>query len=64
MRRRHKANVVAETVLKPGAVRAQLPLEEVMAYQEGQHLSDKDMLLYERVRAEMVRPYPGCFQSV
>ena len=51
-------------MLNLGAVRAQLPSEEVMAYQEGQHLGNKDMLLYERVRTEMVTPCFRCFQSV
>lgn len=36
----------------------QLPSEEVMAYQKGQHLRNQDALLSERVRAEVVRMPP------
>ena len=53
-----QACLVPATVLQLCAARAQLPTEEVMAYQKGQHLRNQDALLSERVRAEMVGTPP------
>lgn len=51
-------------VIKLNVAREQLPPEEVMAYQKGQHLRNHDALLSERVRAEMVRLPPVLLEQL